>query len=104
MKRKIHILLLALAAVAVAPAPLVAEPAPAEIQSAQDRAAAAVTVRPGGVDIANASDSPLDLSIYAITGQQVFRGVARPGVTHVELRPGCYIVRVDGLSRRVAVN
>lgn len=104
MKRRIHIFIIALAAVLAAPASALAETSAAEIRPGQERPVAVVTPRPGGVDIANASDSGLDIDIYAITGQQVFRGTATPGVTHVELRPGCYIVRVDGLSRRVAVN
>lgn len=103
MKRKIHILLTALAAATACAAPAAAEGPGTEV-SVRAEQRATVTARAGGVDIANTSEAVMEADIYAITGQQVWRGTAQPGVTHVELRPGCYIVRVDGLSRRVAVN
>ncbi len=62
-----------------------------------------VTARAGMVEITNAGDCPAEVSIYAITGQQVKHCTAPAGTTAIELAPGCYIVRVNGLSRRVVI-
>ena len=66
-------------------------------------AAATVSVRGGGVDIANPAEHPVAVEVYAITGALVLRTDAPEGTSRIDLAAGCYIVRVDGLSSRVAI-
>jgi len=93
MKPRIYIFILALAAIFAAPASAT-EPA---------RTETSVSARPGGVEISNPADATVGVEVYAITGSLIRRADAPAGTSRIELPPGCYIVRVDGLSRRVAV-
>ncbi len=43
------------------------------------------------------------MEVYAITGALVLRTDAPEGTSRIDLAAGCYIVRVDGLSSRVAI-
>lgn len=63
-----------------------------------------VTPRLDGVEIANPSEHNALVAIYAITGQLVKHFRVVPGTTFVDLAPGCYIVRVDGYARRIAIS
>lgn len=64
-----------------------------------------IKVKAHGVEVTVDDDESRDVTVYAITGQ-IVKHLQIPGAstTLVELSPGCYIVRVDGLSRRVVVN
>lgn len=65
---------------------------------------ASVSVTHGGVEVSNPGQSDAQVSVYAITGQPVKQCSVPGGATiHIELPSGCYIVRVDGLSRRVLI-
>lgn len=106
MKRLILTLSLSLMAAATAVHLSAAETSPADsgVQSelvAPD--APKVRVSQGSVEIEVPSDQPADVTVYAITGRIVTRFSAAPGISRVDLRPGCYIVRVDGRSTRVVV-
>ncbi len=95
MKSLIRILVIAIAAL-TGSATAAAAPEPAA-------AAATVSVRGGGVDIANPAEHPVAVEVYAITGALVLRTDAPEGTSRIDLAAGCYIVRVDGLSSRVAI-
>lgn len=87
---------------------LVAAPfaASAGVNDAIEAAApqASVAVVHGGVEVGNPAEQEADLAVYAITGQLVKHTRIPAGATmHIELPSGCYIVRVDGLSRRVVI-
>jgi len=62
-------------------------------------------IRPGShcVEIVITDDSTHDVVIYALTGQVVKQLNLNSGSTVVDLNPGYYIVRIDGLSKRVVV-
>ncbi len=92
MKSLIRILVIAIAAL-TGSATAAAAPEPA----------ATVSVRGGGVDIANPAEHPVAVEVYAITGALVLRTDAPEGTSRIDLAAGCYIVRVDGLSSRVAI-
>lgn len=63
-----------------------------------------ITPRSGGVDITVADGAQHRLTVFAITGQVVRQMQIGPGTTAVDLAPGCYIVRVDRLSRRINIH
>lgn len=44
-----------------------------------------------------------EAAVYALTGQLVKHLSLTEGTTHIELKPGYYIVRIDGQSKRVVV-
>ena len=62
-------------------------------------------VKPGShcIEIVIADDSNHQIAIYALTGQVVKQFSVAPGNTVVDIAPGYYIVRIDGLSKRVVV-
>lgn len=62
-----------------------------------------INVKVNGVEIEVADDATHQVTVYAITGQVVKQFTVESGTTAVELPAGCYIVRVDGLSKRVVV-
>ncbi|MCM1032229.1 MAG: T9SS type A sorting domain-containing protein [Odoribacter sp.] len=62
-----------------------------------------IAVKATGVEIVVNDDQTHDVTIYAITGQIVKHINVAEGSTTIDLVPGCYIVRVDRLSKRVVV-
>lgn len=64
---------------------------------------ATVTAVRGGVDIRIAGDKACQITFYAITGQPVKQLTVNPGVTHVDLAAGFYIVRIGSETRRIIV-
>lgn len=67
--------------------------------------APACVIRPGShcVEISVTDDDTHQVTIYALTGQVVKQISVSDTHNVVELNPGYYIVRVDGLSKRVVV-
>lgn len=65
----------------------------------------ATTVRPAdhAIIVELAADAPRVATIFALTGQIVRQVELVPGTNRIEIAAGYYIVRVDGLSQRVAV-
>ncbi len=55
------------------------------------------------IEITVADNESHEGAIYALTGQLVKHVAITEGKTHIELKPGYYIVRIDGQSKRVVV-
>ncbi len=64
---------------------------------------ASIRVLSAGVEIVNDTAADCDVMVYAITGQLMKHVAAAPGITQIDLAPGCYVVRVDGLSKRIII-
>lgn len=62
-----------------------------------------IKVTSHGVEIKNCSETAREVTVYAITGQLVKRLTVASGTTAIELNSGYYIVRIDGLSKRIIV-
>lgn len=58
---------------------------------------------PGGVDIISATDNPLKVTVYTLTGKIIRSFETRYGSNFVELAPGYYIIRIGRLSHKVIV-
>lgn len=55
------------------------------------------------IEIVISDEGSHEAAIYALTGQLVKHLSISEGTTHIELKPGYYIVRIDGQSKRVVV-
>lgn len=55
------------------------------------------------VEITIADDESHTVAIYALTGQVVKQACVSGSNNVIDLTPGYYIVRIDGLSKRVVV-
>lgn len=75
----------------------------AEVQAAVVQPEHVVVPGSHCVEITLADDQSHTVAVYALTGQ-VVKQVSVSGSNNViELTPGYYIVRIDGLSKRVVV-
>lgn len=68
-----------------------------------DRQVPQIKPRQGGISITIPGESPVRVTVYAITGQAVKSFDAQPGLNEVDLGPGCYIVRTGTHSAKVVV-
>ncbi len=68
-----------------------------------DREVPQIKPRQGGIFVTVPGESPVHVTIYAITGQAVKSFDAQPGLNEVDLGPGCYIVRTATHSAKVIV-
>ena len=68
------------------------EPQSASIRTAQ-----------GCIEITVTDQADHEVTVYGLTGQAVKHLAVPEGTTRIELKPGYYIVRVDGQSVRVVV-
>lgn len=55
------------------------------------------------IEITVVEEGSHEAAIYALTGQLVKHMSITEGTTHIDLKPGYYIVRIDGHSKRVVV-
>lgn len=101
--RHIRFIILALTMLAAGSATVYAAEAPKAGIEVNDASAPGIRPVSGGVEITVNSDENAQVLVYAITGQLVKSLRVHPGTTRVDLASGCYIVRVDGLSKRVIV-
>lgn len=83
------------------PVPMAALPVPQAVESVTP----SHSVKPGAhcIVIELGGESPLVVTVFALTGQIVRQLEVEPGITRLDMPPGYYIVRVDGLSQRVVV-
>lgn len=102
MTKTIKILVLAAAAALCCAATGRALPGPGGVHDVR-QAPVSIRVLQSGVEIVNDSQADCDVMVYAITGQLMRHVTAAPGSTQIELAPGCYVVRVDGLSKRIII-
>lgn len=102
MKKILGIFVFAVAAVLLCTTTVAAFPAADEVSEVR-QPGVSFRVLPTGVEIVNDTRAECDVMIYAITGQLMKHENAAPGSTQIDLVPGCYIVRVDGLSKRIVI-
>lgn len=102
MKKLLRIFVFAVAAALLSTTAVAAFPT-ADVVSEVRQPSVSIRVLQTGVEIVNDTRTECDVMIYAITGQLMKHVKAAPGSTQIELAPGCYIVRVDGLSKRIVI-
>ncbi len=101
MRKILLMIMLALGAFVATAAPQTANHG---IETSATAASTAIKVRTAGVDIVVDGEQPVQVQIYAITGQLVTALEAPAGeVTSIELPAGCYIVRAGDASQRVVI-
>lgn len=55
------------------------------------------------IEIMSTAAEPLNVEIYALTGQMVEQTTVADGTTRIDINPGYYIVRIGRHSTRVIV-
>lgn len=63
-----------------------------------------ISVTDNGIEIRLTGEEPMDLTVYAITGQIVKSQSIEPGVVPVDLPRGYYIVRIGREAKRIVIN
>lgn len=102
MTKTLKILVLAAAAALCGAVAVAAPPRPDTAREIR-QSGASIRVLSTGVEIVNDTAADCDVMVYAITGQLMKHVAAAPGITQIDLAPGCYVVRVDGLSKRIII-
>lgn len=64
---------------------------------------ASIRTAQGCIEITVTDQADHEVTVYGLTGQAVKHLAVPEGTTRIELKPGYYIVRVDGQSVRVVV-
>lgn len=62
-----------------------------------------VRVSHSGFEVHNASQEPCAVEVYSLTGSLVLSAPAPSGVTSFQLRPGHYIIRLNGRTLKVVI-
>ncbi len=102
MKKLLRIFVFAVVAVLFTTSSVAAFPV-ADVVSEIQPSLVSIRVLRTGVEIVNDTRADCDVQVYAITGQLMKHVAAAPGTTVIDLAPGCYVVRVDGLSKRIII-